>query len=112
MDYRSLFFAGSAGNGVVNAGASIRPEVNRTSSGAPIYLCTAAAPELISKSVSSIMICTYFVYSDNVSLLIPKINSKKLKNRHFSYVIVILTDLGTLPFAGSMCTVLFQDTAY
>ena len=33
----------SAGNGAVDAGASIRPQVNRASCGAPIYLWTAAA---------------------------------------------------------------------
>ena len=33
----------SAGNGAVDAGASIRSQVNRASGGAPISLCTAAA---------------------------------------------------------------------
>ena len=46
----------------------------------------------------------YFVYSENV--LIRKINSKKL-NQIFSYVRATLTDLGTLPSAGSVCAVSF-----
>ena len=33
----------SAGKGAVDAGARIRPQVNRASDGAPIYLRTAAA---------------------------------------------------------------------
>ena len=33
----------SAGNGAVVAGASLRPPVNRTAGGAPMYSCTAAA---------------------------------------------------------------------
>ena len=83
---------------------SIQHQINRASD---LFMYCGCA-ELISESMSSIMIWTYFVYSVNV--LIHMINSKKLKI--FPYMIAILTGLGTVPSAGgacAACAVFFQD---
>ena len=66
---------GSAGNRAVDAGGSIRPQINRASSGSLIYLCIAAVRNYIRVcELYNDMDIAYIVYSENI--LISKINSK------------------------------------